>query len=594
MAAPAKDQLYVRVLTNDVLPSAAHGASYAVTLACGFWQQTTPFASASGGALAGGEHDLQIPKDSATDVLKVALVERNAGVDAEVASCIVELRELGVLTQPGVTEEHRCMLSTRDGLQEYGAVHFALHFERAAVDASVEPQTQAAAISSTLPAGWRPTPYDRLSGTWHAAGVADGSAEVEEEFVLKVTQEQLPDGTWSSACAGGNVPGGEEDFAMVELSLGGAPPNQTVSFIQRYPDGAETQWSAVLAADHSSMYSGNWHGACNGTFICQRTPDEQPAPAPAPAPVPDATVAVVTIPTPAGPKTPRSPTAARGESLTPPTAAAPPPAVAPRPTPEAISAAVAGPEEGQQTLEQQADRFEELSQALDRAMHDKAAEAARGALGIPIQQPPQQQQPDAAPEPVQYDESAARAASPNPAQLRRQRQAEAQRRHAERLGSPPRRGRGTSPAPPNRRTRGASPAGFGSARRGLGAGTSPRRDQRSQPRGASPAQSRPPFGRAASPAANRSASARNLHARSHSPAPLPRVAQLGPSHVRRAITTPDRSRARSAGGGGGGGSGGYRSQSPAAPRGFGSSSKRIPSARGMENGIGSELTHGDL
>ena len=33
-----------------------------------------------------------------------------------------------------------------------------------------------------------------------AAGVADHGTEVEEEFVLKVTPEQLADGSWSSSC----------------------------------------------------------------------------------------------------------------------------------------------------------------------------------------------------------------------------------------------------------------------------------------------------------------------------------------------------------------------------------------------------------
>jgi hypothetical protein len=593
--AASPDTLHVNVLESRGLLRAAeeqYAASYCVTLAVGFWKKSTPFASASGGA-AVWQHSLQIPKDSANDVLKVALVEKRPGSDAtaEVAHAMVELREMGpLLAQPGATVEDWVALTIRESGEAFGAVKFALRFQHA--EASGPVPNRAASVDSSLPAGWRPTPYDRLSGSWHAGGVADGAAEVEEEFVLKVSQEQLADGSWSSSCTGGNVPGGEEDFAMVELSLEGAAPNQKITFIQRYPDGAETHWAAILSADHGSMHSGTWNGACNGTFTCKLAVDHAAAAVPQPDPLVQPTPP--SLPAVVGPTTPRSPPVPK-QTMTPP-APAPAPAPAPmspqppaRPPAAAVAAAVAaGPEEAQQTLEQQADRFEELSQALDRAMQEKAAQAAYEAASEQRQPSPEQRQPQPDPRP----EPSEAALSSNPAQLRRQRQAEAQRRHAERLGSPSRPRRGTSPAPPNRRARAGSPAAktrpaFGGS--GQRPGTSPRRPMS---RSGSPAASRPPFGRANSPAqrgpGGRASSARKM-ARSNSPAPLPRVATLGgPGQGRpRAITSPDRSRAHSA-------SGRYRSQSPAAPRGFGSSSKRIPIARDDLDGVGPSLPHGDL
>lgn len=324
-------------------------------------------------------------------------------------------------------------LTIRESGEKFGAVKFALRFQKNTPGAV---PNRAASVDSSLPAGWRPTPYDRLVGTWHAVGVADHGTEVEEEFVLKAAREQLADGSWSSSCTGGNIPGGEEDFAVVALRLEGAAPNERITFIQRYPDGAETHWAAVLAKDHGSMHSGTWNGACNGTFACTRTIHETaPVPQHPAQQVPPNVQPPAPLPAARDPTTPRSPRV-QPQTKTPP---APAPAPAPsavfplapeRPPPAAIAAALAGAQEAQQTLEKQADRFEELSQALERAMQEKAAQVARIETepdGSAEQLPPPEA-PAAAGQPEQAPLSAA--------QLRRQRQLEAQRRHAERLGSP--------------------------------------------------------------------------------------------------------------------------------------------------------------
>ncbi len=596
------DTLHVQVLDGHGLLTApeerSSAVAYSVTLAVGFWKKSTPFVTASRGAVS-WRHSLQIPKDTANDVLKVALVEKRpgAGDSAETAAAMVELREMGtLLAQPGSQVEQWVALTTRESGEAFGAVKFALRLQQA--EAGAVPN-RAASVDSSLPVGWRPTPYDRLAGTWHAAGIADQGTAVEEEFVLRVTRDQLEDGSWSSSCIGGNIPGGEEEFAMVSLSLEGAPPNERITFIQRYTDGAEAHWAAVLAEDHSSMHSGTWNGACNGTFTCTRTVHEAaPMPAPAtattpqqlPQEAPSMQYPSAALPATVGPTTPKS-LQVQPQTTTPPapapasTLVAGSPPAPERPPPAAVAAALVGSDEAQETLKKQADRFEELSQALDRAMQEKATQASRvdGGAGRRAVHPEVQTDPDSPGLPEQATPA------PSAAQLRRQRQLEAQRRHAERLGSPSRSRRGTSPAPVNRRSRAESPAAtsrppFGGS--GRWDGTSPAR--RPQSRSGSPA--RPPFGRANSPAqrgAKRASSARNM-ARSNSPAPLPRVANLGPAHVRRAVTSPDRSRARSS-------SGRYRSQSPAAPRGFGSSSKRIPTAREeREEGVGPSLPHGDL
>ena len=144
----------------------------------------------------------------------------------EAAHAMVELREMGtLLAQPGSLVEQWVALTTRESGEAFGAVKFALRFQRAAAGAV---PNRAASVDSSLPAGWRPTPYDRLAGTWHAAGIADQGTEVEEEFVLRVARNQLADGSWSSSCIGANVPGGEEEFAMVSLRLEGTPPNERV------------------------------------------------------------------------------------------------------------------------------------------------------------------------------------------------------------------------------------------------------------------------------------------------------------------------------------------------------------------------------
>ena len=115
---------------------------------------------------------------------------------------------------------------------------------------------------------------DRLAGTWHASGVADG-ATVEETFVLEGGRQQL-DGsctTTATRCAaGGSVPGRAEKFEIVGLQLVRGGP--AIKFTQRYTDGVETQWSALLDADHSVMSSGSWEGF-EGSFSCRRVAGDQ-------------------------------------------------------------------------------------------------------------------------------------------------------------------------------------------------------------------------------------------------------------------------------------------------------------------------------
>jgi hypothetical protein len=89
-----------------------------------------------------------------------------------------------------------------------------------------------------------------------------------------VWREELADGSWAAArCTGGSAPGAAEVFTIVGLELVRGGP--AISFTQRYPDGEETVWRAVLDADHSLMSGGTWRGqggrtVIEGAFCCQR------------------------------------------------------------------------------------------------------------------------------------------------------------------------------------------------------------------------------------------------------------------------------------------------------------------------------------
>ena len=111
-----------------------------------------------------------------------------------------------------------------------------------------------------------PYSYDRLAGAWEAIGVADDSA-MEEKFVLEGGRKQLADGSWCSTCSGVSVPGDADKFVIVDVQLVRGGP--AITFTQRYPDGVETRWSALLSVDHSEMLNGSWEGF-EGSFSCRR------------------------------------------------------------------------------------------------------------------------------------------------------------------------------------------------------------------------------------------------------------------------------------------------------------------------------------
>ena len=269
---PSTHTLHVRVAEGrGLLPSAGEDVGdqhFCVQCTCGFWKKSTAAARSAGGSAAWNQ-TLQIPKDDANEALKVELWQKQrAGGDDQVAHAMVELSGLG----PGLTVDQWIPLANRASGAAFGEIRFELRLEPN-LPGSPQ-QSKADTVASTLPAGWRPTPYDRLAGTWHADGLAEGSTEVEEEFVLSVHQGQR-DGGWHSSCSGGNLPDGvrstcsgscllafevgpspplltclralglspqEEEFAVVEVRVEGTAPNETIRFVQRYPDGAETHW----------------------------------------------------------------------------------------------------------------------------------------------------------------------------------------------------------------------------------------------------------------------------------------------------------------------------------------------------------------
>lgn len=107
--AESLDTLHVEVLDGQGLLTEA--MQYSVTLAVGFWKKSTPFVTATknspgdsgaGDSLVRWRHALQIPKDTANDVLKVSLLQKDAEDSAEVAHAMVELKEMGNLLEiPG-------------------------------------------------------------------------------------------------------------------------------------------------------------------------------------------------------------------------------------------------------------------------------------------------------------------------------------------------------------------------------------------------------------------------------------------------------------------------------------------------------------
>ena len=98
---------------------------------------------------------------------------------------------------------------------------------------------------------------DGQSAAWHAVGFADNNERIEEDFVLKIEGGET---------SGSQIPGSGEHFTIAHGTITG----DVISFVQSYPDGADTHWRAVLNAGHDAMSEGVWTGACNGTFTAAR------------------------------------------------------------------------------------------------------------------------------------------------------------------------------------------------------------------------------------------------------------------------------------------------------------------------------------
>jgi hypothetical protein len=79
---------------------------------------------------------------------------------------------------------------------------------------------------------------------------------VEEELLLKIVGEDI---------LGSHVYADGGEF-IVHGSISGT----AIQFVQAYPDGASTTWTATINDAQNTMSAGQWAGACNGTFTAIR------------------------------------------------------------------------------------------------------------------------------------------------------------------------------------------------------------------------------------------------------------------------------------------------------------------------------------
>ena len=104
-------------------------------------------------------------------------------------------------------------------------------------------------------------PFD-VTGLWEAIGT---NTDDDETVTEHVWLEQADDGTIVGNDVDAQGQRTDDPYVVERARWDG----YTLSFTQRYPDGASTQWKAKVVRDaegHLVMLGGQWSGDCNGFF----------------------------------------------------------------------------------------------------------------------------------------------------------------------------------------------------------------------------------------------------------------------------------------------------------------------------------------
>eukprot|EP01048_Picozoa_sp_COSAG05_P003916 COSAG05_NODE_193_length_14574_cov_23.070812_4_plen_1690_part_00 len=132
-----------------------------------------------------------------------------------------------------------------------------------------------------------------LPGIWHAVGVVETGEEMGEQFILRRNSD--------GSVSGGSLPANTDDIfeigavtvvpddaaaaaaAAAAADAADAATSVAIRFVQTYPDGAKTSWEATVrwvenqsgdsdVSDMLCMREGRWEGACNGKFSAAQAP----------------------------------------------------------------------------------------------------------------------------------------------------------------------------------------------------------------------------------------------------------------------------------------------------------------------------------
>ena len=134
-----------------------------------------------------------------------------------------------------------------------------------------------------------------LPGIWHAVGVVETGDEMGEQFILRRNSD--------GSVSGGSLPANTDDIfeigavtvvpddAAAAAAAADAATSVAIRFVQTYPDGATTAWAATVrrvenqsgdsdVRDMLCMREGRWEGACNGKFSAAQAPSTTLKPSP--------------------------------------------------------------------------------------------------------------------------------------------------------------------------------------------------------------------------------------------------------------------------------------------------------------------------